>query len=99
MPTVEAVAEQFQGRLRVGKMNVEENDQVPFRYNITTLPTLMIFKGGPGLRAARRPHLEGQPRQADRAAARLSVPAPDGLETFTDANWDREVLRSKLPWS
>jgi thioredoxin 1 len=46
LPAVEAVAQQFKGRLRVGKVNVEENEQVPFRYNITTLPTLMIFKGG-----------------------------------------------------
>jgi len=46
VPTIEAVAQQFGGRLRVGKLNVEENAQVPFRYNITTLPTLMIFKGG-----------------------------------------------------
>ena len=45
-PTVAAVAQQFQGRLRVGKMNVEENEQVPFKYNITTLPTLLILKGG-----------------------------------------------------
>jgi thioredoxin 1 len=46
MPAVEAVAEQFKGRLRVGKVNVEENEQVPFQYNITTLPTLLIIKGG-----------------------------------------------------
>ena len=46
LPAVEAVAEKYKGRLRVGKVNVEENDQVPFRYNITTLPTLLIFKGG-----------------------------------------------------
>lgn len=46
MPAVEAVAEQFKGRLRVGKVNVEENEHVPFQYNITTLPTLLIIKGG-----------------------------------------------------
>lgn len=46
VPAIEAVAEQFDGRLKVGKMNVEENAQVPYRYNITTLPTLLIFKGG-----------------------------------------------------
>ncbi len=45
-PTIEAVAQQFAGRLKVGKLNVEENEHVPFRYNITTLPTLMVFKGG-----------------------------------------------------
>ena len=46
VPAIEAVAEQYKGRLKVGKMNVEENDSVPFRYSITTLPTLMIFKKG-----------------------------------------------------
>ncbi len=46
LPDVEAVARQFKGRLRVGKFNVEENEQVPFRYNITTLPTLLIIKAG-----------------------------------------------------
>ena len=45
-PTMEALAEQFSGRLKVGKLNVEENEQVPYKYNITTLPTLMVFKGG-----------------------------------------------------
>ena len=45
-PTLEAIAQQFSGRLKVGKLNVEENEKVPYQYNITTLPTLMIFKGG-----------------------------------------------------
>jgi thioredoxin 1 len=40
------VASQFDGRLRVAKMNVEENSHVPYQYNITALPTLMVFKGG-----------------------------------------------------
>ena len=46
VPMIEAVAEQFGARLKVGKLNVEENAHVPYRYNITTLPTLMIFKRG-----------------------------------------------------
>jgi thioredoxin 1 len=46
VPTLEAVASQFDGKLKVGKLNVEENDQVPFKYGITTLPTLMLFKNG-----------------------------------------------------
>jgi thioredoxin 1 len=46
LPSIEAVAKQFDGRLKVAKLNVEENAQVPFRYNITTLPTLMVFKKG-----------------------------------------------------
>jgi thioredoxin 1 len=46
VPVIEAVAAQFGGKLRVGKMNVEENDQVPFKYGIRNLPTLMLFKNG-----------------------------------------------------
>lgn len=45
-PIVEGVAEQYKGRMKFGQMNVEENDNVPFRYNITTLPTLLIIKKG-----------------------------------------------------
>ena len=45
-PIVEAVADHFGGRIRVGKMNVEENAHVPFQYKITTLPTLLLLKGG-----------------------------------------------------
>jgi thioredoxin 1 len=46
LPSIEAVARQFDGRLKVAKLNVEENAQIPYRYNITTLPTLMVFKAG-----------------------------------------------------
>jgi thioredoxin 1 len=46
VPILEAVATQLDGKVKVGKLNVEENDQVPFKYGITTLPTLMLFKNG-----------------------------------------------------
>ena len=46
VPDLEAVAAQYAGRVRVGKLNVEENEQVPFEYGITAMPTLLVFKGG-----------------------------------------------------
>jgi thioredoxin 1 len=46
VPALEAVAQQYAGRLKVGKLNVEDNADVPFRYNITALPTLLVIKGG-----------------------------------------------------
>jgi thioredoxin 1 len=46
VPDLEAVAAQYAGRVRVGKINVEENEQVPFQYQITAMPTLIVFKGG-----------------------------------------------------
>jgi len=46
VPVLEAMAGQFNGKLKVGKLNVEENDRAPFDYNIRTLPTLLLFKDG-----------------------------------------------------
>jgi thioredoxin 1 len=44
--TVEVLAQELGGKLKVGKMNVEENTDVPFRYNVTGVPTLLVIKGG-----------------------------------------------------
>ena len=45
-PIVEAVAEQFQGRLKVAKLNVDEHIGVPTQYGIRSLPTLLVLKDG-----------------------------------------------------
>lgn len=45
-PTVAELATQYAGRLKVLKMNVDENINSPGRYNIRGIPTLLIFKGG-----------------------------------------------------
>ena len=45
-PTVEKLAAQYKGKLKVGKLDVEANQNVPEKYQISTIPTLMIFKKG-----------------------------------------------------
>lgn len=45
-PTVDAVAEAYQGRVKVGKLNVDHNGGTAMRYNIRGIPTLLLFKGG-----------------------------------------------------
>lgn len=45
-PHVDAIAEEYKGVLKVGKMDVDENPMVPGRYGIVGIPTLMLFKGG-----------------------------------------------------
>ena len=45
-PSVEAIAEQYQGKAGVYKMNVDENMNVPQQYGIRGIPTLVLFKGG-----------------------------------------------------
>jgi thioredoxin 1 len=45
-PDIEALAAQYQGRLRVGKLNVEEHSDVAGRYNVTAMPTVLVLKQG-----------------------------------------------------
>jgi len=45
-PTIDAVANDYAGRVKVGKLNVDENGQTAMRYNIRGIPTLLLFKGG-----------------------------------------------------
>ncbi|HBQ99859.1 MULTISPECIES: thioredoxin [unclassified Roseofilum] len=45
-PVVEEVAEQFDGQVKVVKVNTDENPSVASKYGIRSIPTLMIFKDG-----------------------------------------------------
>lgn len=45
-PLLDDVSRDYDGRLQVAKMNVDENQQVPRKYGIRGIPTLMLFKGG-----------------------------------------------------
>ena len=45
-PVVDEIAESHKGKLKVVKMNVDENAQVPQTYGIMAIPTLILFKGG-----------------------------------------------------
>jgi len=45
-PFVEQIAEEYKDRLKVAKLNVDENQSVPAKYGIMSIPTLLLFKGG-----------------------------------------------------
>jgi len=45
-PTVDQIAQEYAGKLKVVKMNVDENMGSPSRYNVRGIPTLLIFKDG-----------------------------------------------------
>ncbi len=45
-PVLEDVAGSLQGRLRVAKVNIDENPMAPSKYGVRGIPTLMLFKGG-----------------------------------------------------
>jgi thioredoxin 1 len=45
-PTVDALAEEYAGRLKVGKVDVDSNGGTAMRYQIRSIPTLLLFKNG-----------------------------------------------------
>jgi len=45
-PHVEALADQYAGKLKVGKMDIDAHPNTPGKYNVRGIPTLLLFKGG-----------------------------------------------------
>ena len=45
-PVVEEIAKEYDGKLKVGKMDVDNNPDVSLKLGIRSIPTLMVFKGG-----------------------------------------------------
>ena len=45
-PIVEEIAIQYKGKLRVAKLNVDENPQTAGTYDVMSIPTLIVYKGG-----------------------------------------------------
>ncbi len=45
-PVVEELAKEYAGRLKIVKMNVDDNPQTPSKYGVRGIPNLIIFKGG-----------------------------------------------------
>jgi thioredoxin 1 len=45
-PYVEQIAGEYQGKVKVGKLDVDNNPQVSMQYGIRSIPTLLIFRDG-----------------------------------------------------
>ena len=45
-PFIEQIADEYDGRLKVGKINVDEENSLAVKFNIASIPTLAIFKNG-----------------------------------------------------
>jgi thioredoxin 1 len=45
-PAVEELASQYKGKVKVAKINIDDNQDTPQQYGIRSIPTLLLFKGG-----------------------------------------------------
>lgn len=45
-PLVDTVADEYTGKVKVGKVNVDENQATPGKYGVRGIPTIILFKGG-----------------------------------------------------
>lgn len=45
-PVVEKLAEEYDGKVKVGKCNIDDNREIAQRYHVSSIPTFIIFKGG-----------------------------------------------------
>jgi len=45
-PTIDALADDFEGKIKVGKVNVDENPGTPAKYGVRGIPTVILFKDG-----------------------------------------------------
>ena len=45
-PTLDEIATEHEGKLRIAKLNVDDNPETAMRYNVMSIPTLLVFQGG-----------------------------------------------------
>ena len=45
-PVLDEIAAEYDGKLRIAKLNIDDNPSTPPKYGIRGIPTLMLFKGG-----------------------------------------------------
>jgi len=45
-PVIEELAKEYEGKIKVGKLNVDENPKISEKYGILSIPTVIIFKNG-----------------------------------------------------
>ncbi len=45
-PTIDALATEYDGKVKIGKLNTDENQEMAIQYGISSIPAMLVFKGG-----------------------------------------------------
>jgi thioredoxin 1 len=45
-PIIDRLATQYAGKVKVGKLNVDDNQEIAVKYNVTSIPRVFVFRGG-----------------------------------------------------
>lgn len=45
-PVLDELADEMDGKLRIAKLNVDENQQIAYKFQVSSIPTFILFKGG-----------------------------------------------------
>ena len=45
-PVIDMIAEEYEGKIKVGKIDVDEENELAMKYGVTSIPTLMLFENG-----------------------------------------------------
>ena len=69
-PTMDRIADQFAGKVKVGKLNVDENPNIAVKYDVMTIPRILFFKGGD------TPRPPGSRRDVSRRTVQADHPVP-----------------------
>lgn len=59
-PVIEELAKEYEGKIKVGKLNVDQNSQMPSKFGIMSIPSILFFKGGEVVKSM----VGAQPREA-----------------------------------
>ncbi|MBI2246395.1 MAG: thioredoxin [Armatimonadetes bacterium] len=80
-PIVEDLAREYEGRLKVGKVDVDENPDLASRYGVQSIPTLLVFVGGqPFTRIVGYAPKAELKRAIDTALSAAGSPTPVGVD-------------------
>ncbi len=90
-PTVDALATEYLGKIKIGKMNTDDNPSTPMRYQVRGIPTLILFKGG-------KPVDQTSRRDAEAGFEEDARPAL-GVISYCFARWTEVHHSSGFSWT